>query len=1845
LQAQVIISEMFTEDNPTDDKFVELYNSGCEDLSLEGWSLTIVTNLGHAIAETQQSFSFGNLDSISVGGTFLISSYSTTATNGIDGFANSSQTYIDFNGQEYDGAILSNGPVIVDYAIPGTSNSDFYGSSIIFRKPNVCNGNTSFDISEWSVSATSSVADASPGIHVSNCLSTPPSITITGSSSLCATDLPSSYFATPLGGTFSGNGISSSGDFDPSVVGPGANKIYYSVPYGISCTTVDSFEIQVQDFNLLVTIGPNDTLCPDGSATISGNFPGTIIGAVTGPSIDASVLGSGDFYITFTAVSNGCTKSVADTFHILPTPGSNAITILGDDNLCINDPPEDYFGTSSLGPGSFSGNGMTGGVFDPSSVSPGFHWIYYSVNYGPSCTAVDSFEIEVYDFPLNVVVGTNDTLCPEDVVTISSNHLPISITGDITSNQIDATVLGPGSYNYTFTVLNNGCFKSTSESFEILTPISFNWSHDDSLCFQSGPIPISVSPTGGGLSGPGVNGNQFYPISVTDGPQTIIYSYIDNNNCPNTSSTVIEILPDPGLNSTLSDTLCIGILPPQSVDPAGALMVGHGVSNNIFTPMTAGQGTHYLTITYVDAAQCAFKEVQSVHVEDFANAGIGTNIAPCANISTISLWDQLSGNDPGGVWLDSNLDTVYNPVLSASSLISGPYQYIVGNSCGDSVAFVNVTIASPIVALAGPDIWINSGSTATFSNANISGGTPPYTIEWSPAGILVDSSLLNPTTDPLNTSTTFIMQVWDSQGCMDSSQITVNVTALPLSATVTNLNPTICEGDSAEFSVVAIGGSGTPTFAWSNSGVFVNPNSNNPMAAPISSGYFVVTVSDNIGYVVDSVYVTVLPPPSVSLNSLPSYCLDDPINDLSTFGSPSGGTWGPGGLITSAGSFYPLNAGPGDHEIIYTVSNTNGCSRSDTQIVHIDTLPTVSLAPFSNVCQSSPNVILTGGSPTGGIYTGTGVSGGIFNHSTLGAGSYPINYFYSDPNTGCSASAVEQIDLVSGPNVQLIIPSSQSTVCTGDAPFTINNLSPVGGILSGDGLNGNTFYPDSVNGSSALIQYSFTDANGCSGTDTKVITILQSPLVSIGAIGDQCLNTAPFALSGSLPSNTGIYSGPGVVANVFSPSFAGIGQHTIEYDYTDVFGCSGVDSVEIEVFDNPVAAMGALPSLCLSDPSFAITVGSPAGGTYSGTGLSGGLFVPSIAGIGDHEITYTYTDMNGCIGTASDTVTVLGSPGLYFPNLPAICENGSPLTLNQGVPTGGTYGGLGVAGGQFDPNTLGPGIYQLSYAFTDALGCGDTTYSSIQVLAKPTITFNNPPDICSNDGPTPIATALPSGGTYSGTGISSAILDPTMTGAGTSTIYYNYTDSQGCSNNDSASVLVHPFVHVSHTAVPSLCFNADPIPLNGGTPSGGMYSGLGVVGNNFDPNAAGPGLKAVQYEYTDANGCSDDTTLFIEVFSLPSTSFSPPAGVCTDAAIINLNSGSPVGGTYFGSGVLAGTFDPALNGPGVFDLYYAYTDANGCSDTASSSIQVFSATNVSHAPVQAVCDNSPPFTLFGGNPGGGSYSGPGVIGGQFIPAITGSGNHQVSYTYTNIYGCISDTSFMVEVRDKPLVSLDSFPWICANDTAHILIEGFPAGGTYNGTGVNGNTFDPNINGPGIFNISYSYTDNVGCSNDTSRNFHVVIPPPVPTITETNGILLCNWGFYQYQWYFSGVPISGADSIVYTPTESGNYTVELIDRFGCTNISVPYYALSIEDYQQQTVKVYPVPAVNELIIEANFEIESIKMYDALGRPATIRMDLVEDSKWTLDVSHLSNGVYFIQCNGIYGSKTVQIIKEE
>ncbi|HRZ41833.1 MAG TPA: lamin tail domain-containing protein [Bacteroidales bacterium] len=124
-------------------------------------------------------------------------------------------------------------------------------------------------------------------------------------------------------------------------------------------------------------------------------------------------------------------------------------------------------------------------------------------------------------------------------------------------------------------------------------------------------------------------------------------------------------------------------------------------------------------------------------------------------------------------------------------------------------------------------------------------------------------------------------------------------------------------------------------------------------------------------------------------------------------------------------------------------------------------------------------------------------------------------------------------------------------------------------------------------------------------------------------------------------------------------------------DAGNVFVNSG-ESITVNVTPAPVVALGTFAPLCSSAAPLTLTGGTPTGGTYSGPGVTAGLFDPSVAGAGMHTITYAYQDSTSlCYGYATQQIEVLAGPAIAVTPNHDICP-GTPTTLEVILPGSAT---------------------------------------------------------------------------------------------------------------------------------------------------------------------------------------------------------------------------------------------------------------------------------------------------------------------------------------------------------------------------------------------------------------------------------------------------------------------------------------------------------------------------------------------------------------------------------------------
>ncbi|WP_298263527.1 gliding motility-associated C-terminal domain-containing protein [uncultured Lutibacter sp.] len=771
--------------------------------------------------------------------------------------------------------------------------------------------------------------------------------------------------------------------------------------------------------------------------------------------------------------------------------------------------------------------------------------------------------------------------------------------------------------------------------------------------------------------------------------------------------------------------------------------------------------------------------------------------------------------------------------------------------------------------------------------------------------------------------------------------------------------------------------------------------------------------------------------------------------------------------------------------------------------LHAQTNQDLSTVPFNNIIIStgSPNPVLTlTNSPstviedlgTGMVYT--------FSLSANATSDIVINFDVTGTATLTSDYTVAGATTFNATNGTATIANGTNSVAITITPVTDTDVEIQETvkltITSGTGYDGG----------------SPNEAIGYINNDD---TSNSNPLVAITGINHTDPDGFSFVAAKDIPANTTIY----FTENSFN-------KNTLLFD-------SG-DAVLSYTSPSTVIPKGDVIVIKETSPdTFSINCDGNSGAACGSISLISGNFSPATSG----ETFYAYEDNdndptngvidiyaviytgNGSSGSSGGTIPSLEDPsGIY---LSALVIDGFPTTQPNRTEFDPTKRNILVDQANFED------ITNWIYAQTNQdLSTVPFTILNIVDTTPPTAVCKAFTAQIGTSGTVTITASDVNDGSSDNIGIASMSVSPnTFTCSDVSATPINVTltvtDAAGNSDTCIAQVTIEDNLaaSVTYTAPTDLCLNTNiQTGLGGGNPVGGIYSGPGVTddGNgltySFNPNAAGVGTHSITYTYTNANNCSYAASDNIEVFALPTVTFTAPGDLCANVVTqTGLGGGSPSGGVYSGVGVtddgngLTYSFNPAIAGVGINLLTYTYTNANGCSVSTSDDIEIFALPTVTFTAPSDVCINVGTQTgLGGGSPSGGIYSGTGVTDDgngstySFNPNIAGVGTHTLTYTYTNSNGCTVSSSDDIEVFALPTVTFTapSSPF-CPSSSQTGLGGGLPTGGVYSGTGVtddgNGLTYSfvaPATNGTIPITITYTYTNTNGCTNSASDNVSI-----------------------------------------------------------------------------------------------------------------------------------------------------------
>jgi len=337
-----------------------------------------------------------------------------------------------------------------------------------------------------------------------------------------------------------------------------------------------------------------------------------------------------------------------------------------------------------------------------------------------------------------------------------------------------------------------------------------------------------------------------------------------------------------------------------------------------------------------------------------------------------------------------------------------------------------VVVSQAASANAGPDEEIPNGWTVQLQG-EVAGGSGNYSIQWEPANLLDDPTILTPTTVPMGATTVFTMHVTDNTtSCQNSDQTTVIVTGGVLGVTAEASPSVICLGQTVQLNALPSGGSGGYTYTWtSNHGDF-NSTEKEPVVNPIQTTIYQVAVSDGFNSTSATVTVTVKPMPAASAGA------DQTINigtstQLSGYATGgSGGNysyrWTPADSLINATVQNPttkiLNA---TTEFTLIIDDMNGCSSQPDQVLVLVAGDVLAVYP-----QATPSEICLGASTT------------INANATGGGGSY--TYSWTANNSGWTSNSPNPTVSPAQTTVYTISVNDTYKIVTGQVTVVVNPL-------------------------------------------------------------------------------------------------------------------------------------------------------------------------------------------------------------------------------------------------------------------------------------------------------------------------------------------------------------------------------------------------------------------------------------------------------------------------------------------------------------------------------------------------------------------------------------------------------------------------------------------------------------------------------------------------------------------------------------------------------------------------------------------------------------------------------------
>ncbi|MFN5346125.1 MAG: gliding motility-associated C-terminal domain-containing protein [Bacteroidota bacterium] len=1032
-----------------------------------------------------------------------------------------------------------------------------------------------------------------------------------------------------------------------------------------------------------------------------------------------------------------------------------------------------------------------------------------------------------------------------------------------------------------------------------------------------------------GLSNPNVS-NPIVSLTnngiTTD--TTFYYLNTDLAGCQNYDTVRVVIGPVPTANAGLNQTICSG----QSVTIGTTATSGYtyswspatGLNSTTLSDPTSSatnSGSSPITITYSVIATwfgCKDTATVDVTIKPVPVSVAGNNQLLCSG-STV----QLGGTTTNGytyVWTPGtnlNDSLISNPTLTdtTTGLTPDTLLYSVTTELNGCISSDTVQVVlSPVpTAQAGNDITFCSGQSGTIGDLAISN----YNYSWSPATGLGNASQASTSVTLTNNTTAVITNNYilttNLFGCIDNDTVAVNVKPLPISEAGAAVSS--CDGDTVTIGAIATNGY---TYVWTpGAGLSSDTSATTQVyisntGAAASTVYYTVTTTLNGCTTSDSVAVTSNPLPIVTAQAAPAAICFGQSTSITASGATSY-NWvelaNPG---VSVGTGSTLSVTP-QSTTTYIVEGTSSvnCINYDTITITVNPLPIVQiLSASTDLCNGDTLTLTASGATT---YNWIDLTSG----NSLGSSS-TINVFPSANTSyalvgtdGNSCVNSDTIDVTVNPAPTINAITGTLSVCPGsngvqywvvnpNSTSIYNWFVTNGTIATGQG-NDTISIDWSGTQSPAIISVIEVTDLGCPSDSVQLqvnINIVLDPVAPTGA-STLCADLAqniPYSTTNTPGSiytwhiqGGSIVSGDGTSNVIVDWNVTGPQVVALWYDENSTTidtVCAGVsDTLYVTINPTPItSAITGNNAICVGDSStFSVvnTIGSTynwsiTGGTLNNISTSNTISA-TLTTVPGATITVQETNSYGCIGTpVTYNVTVNALPNADAGTNDTIC-NGTTTVLNASGGTSYTW----TTNSTLDNLTISnpvanPSSTTTYYVLvTDANGCKNSDSVTVLVNQLPNVIASSNAAICIGASTTITGSGATNYSWSPATGLdNSNISNPTANPTSTTTYVVIGTDNNGCSNSDSTTITVNP--------LPTAVVSTGGIICNGGsislTASGGTsYSWTPATGLNNatidNPIASPTTTTTYTVIVTDANGCTDDDQVTVDVNDQPVASF------------------------------------------------------------------------------------------------------------------------------------------------------------------------------------------------------------------------------------------------------------------------------------------------------------------------------------------------------------------------------------